>query len=143
MHEWLLAEHGGAPGLLDEGNLDASLASPRNHPAHANPDVFDIAAIYAPSPTRNPPFQDGNKRIAFVIAGVFLELNGFRLEAPERDAYHAMMALSTRGMDEVEFAGWMRANARKFRRGGERAASTAAPARKRGGTAVSRMRRPR
>ena len=30
---------------------------------------------------RNPPFLDGNKRIALTVAAVFLELNGYQLDA--------------------------------------------------------------
>ena len=81
IHERLLAEHGGAPGLLDEGLLDAALASPRNHFAYERADIPRLAAAYAYALTQNHPFADGNKRIALTVAGVFMELNGLRLEA--------------------------------------------------------------
>jgi len=107
IHEQLLAEHGGAPGLLDEGMLDAALASPRNHFAHGQKDLFHLAAAYASAITRDHPFLDGNKRVALTLAGVFLELNGYRLEAPENDAVNAMLALSTRDIDWEGFAAWL------------------------------------
>ena len=114
IHECLLAEHGGAPGLLEEGRLDAALASPRNHFAHQERDIFRLAAAYAHGITRDHPFQDGNKRVALTIAGVFLELNGFRLEAPENDAVSATLALSTREIDEEGFAAWLRDSCSKI-----------------------------
>ena len=116
MHEMLLAEHGGSPGILSEAGLEAALASPRNHLAHANPDLFDLAAQYASAITRSHPFKDGNKRVALTVAGVFLEMNGLRLEAPERDAVNAMLALSTRELDESAFAEWLRMNSTKLPR---------------------------
>jgi death-on-curing protein len=64
IHGRLLAEHGGAAGLLDEGALDAALASPSNHFAHGEKDLFRLAAAYAHAISRNHPFQDGNKRVA-------------------------------------------------------------------------------
>jgi death-on-curing protein len=133
IHERLLAEHGGSPGILNEGGLDAALASPQNHLAHGNPDLFDLAAQYASALTRNHPFQDGNKRVAFTVAGVFLELNGFRLDAPEQEAVSAMIALSSRAFGESVFAAWLRKNSSRH------------PAQKkpRAGGMTSRRRRPR
>ena len=43
IHERLLAEHGGAPGLLDEGLVDAALASPKNHFAYTRADTLRLA----------------------------------------------------------------------------------------------------
>jgi death-on-curing protein len=108
IHERLLAEHGGAPGLLDEGMLDAALASPENHFAYQRTDLLRLAAAYAYASTQSHPFTDGNKRIALMVAGVFMELNGFRLEASEQDAANATRALSSREIDEVGFADWLR-----------------------------------
>ena len=108
IHGSLLAEHGGAPGLLDEGLLDAALASPKNHFAYEHADIPRLAAAYAHALTQNHPFADGNKRVALTVAGVFLELNGFRLDASEQDAAQATRALSSREIDEVEFATWLR-----------------------------------
>lgn len=108
IHERLLAEHGGAPGLLDEGMLDAALASPKNHFAYQRADVFRLAAAYAYTLTKNHPFTDGNKRVALTVTGVFMELNGCRLEASEQDAANAMRALSSRAIDEVGLADWLR-----------------------------------
>jgi death-on-curing protein len=113
IHERLLAEHGGPAGVLDEGKLEAALASPRNHFAYGEKDLFQLAAAYAHAITRDHPFQDGNKRVALTLVGVFLELNGFRLDAPENDAVNATLALSTREIDQDGFAAWLRASSSK------------------------------
>lgn len=105
IHETLLAQHGGAAGILDEGLLDAALMGPRNHFAYDQP---DIAAAYAHGLTRNHPFSDGNRRVALTVAGVFLELNGFRLNAPEQEAVTATLALSERTLDAGTFAAWLK-----------------------------------
>lgn len=112
MHETLLAEHGGPSGILSEDVLEAALPSL----AQGQPDLFDLAAKYAASLTLNHPFQDGNKRVALTVAGVFLELNGRRLEATEADAVNAILALSTKSMDEPGFAQWLRLNCIDTRR---------------------------
>jgi death-on-curing protein len=115
IHEGLLAEHGGAPGLIDEGMLDAALASPKNHFAYQHADILRLAASYAYALTQNHPFTDGNKRVALTVAGVFMELNGFRLEASEQDAANATRALSSREIDEPGFAGWLRTCSSRLR----------------------------
>jgi death on curing protein len=109
VHEQLLAEHGGARGIRDEGLVDSALASPRHHFAYGETDVFELAAIYANAITRNHPFHDGNKRVALTAAGMFLELNGYQLTASEEEAAAAARALSDRGIDEKGFAEWLRA----------------------------------
>jgi death on curing protein len=108
LHGRLLAEHGGSPGLLDRGLLESAPFAPRNHRLYGEPDIFDLAAQYAHALTRNHPFVDGNKRAAFAAAGVFLELNGHRLTAPETDAVLAMLALSSGELDATGFADWLR-----------------------------------
>jgi death on curing protein len=113
-HERLVADHGGAPGLLDEGLLEAALAAPRNRFAYEACDIFRLAAAYAWAFNQNHPFVDGNKRVALTVAGVFLEMNGFRLESSEQDASQATLALSSRGMTEEQFAAWLSLASRKM-----------------------------
>lgn len=110
IHARLLAEHGGGSGIRDQGLLEAALAGPHNHRAYRNTDIFDLAAQYAEGITRNHPFIDGNKRTAFAAAGIFLELNGQRLNAPEPDAVQAVLALTNNEMKVAEFAAWLRSS---------------------------------
>ena len=128
-HERLLALHGGKPGLLEEGRLDAALDSPKNrfHYASVTPDVFQLAAAYAYALTRDHPFVDGNKRMALVVSGVFLELNGFRLEASEGEAYSATDALANGELDDEQFANWLRDSSKRMSatRSGTKKARTA------------------
>jgi death on curing protein len=111
LHGRLLAEHGGSPGLRDRGLLESAMAAPRDHRFYGDPDIFDLAAQYAHAITRNHPFERGNKRVAFAAAGVFLELNGHRLTAPETDAVLAVLALSRGDLDAAGFADWLRGSA--------------------------------
>ena len=108
IHGRLLAEHGGASGLRDESLLESALAAPANHFEYSQADIFMLAATYAFALTSNHPFVDGNKRTAFVSAGVFLELNGYRLEASEPDAVLAVLALSRGELDAEGFSKWLK-----------------------------------
>ncbi len=79
-----------------------------NHFEYDGADVFTLAATYAHALTSNHPFVDGNKRTAFAAAGVFLELNGFRLTATEPDAVPTVLALSKGEMRVEDFQEWLR-----------------------------------
>lgn len=115
LHQQSLARFGGGEGVRDEGLLESALARARNI-AEYNPDadVISLAAAYAFGIARNHPFVDGNKRAAFLAAVLFLERNGWRLEASQTDAYTAMMALASGEIDEGKYAAWFKANAKRI-----------------------------
>jgi death-on-curing protein len=116
IHDRLLALHGGAAGVRDEGLLESALARPRQHHAYASsPDIIEMAALYTAGIVRNHPFIDGNKRAGFVIGVLFLELNGFDFRASEADATQVVMGLAARTLDEHSFTAWLRANAGRKR----------------------------
>jgi death-on-curing protein len=100
-------------GLRDEGLLESALARPQQLFAYGKPSLFDLAAAYAFGLVRNHPFLDGNKRIGFTTAVVFLELNGYRFAASEVDATIQTLALAAGELDEADYAAWLKANSRK------------------------------
>lgn len=108
LHDESLAEHGGAPGLRDEGLLESALARPLNLAAYGRPDIADLAAAYGVGLAKNHPFVDGNKRVAFLAVGMFLALNGRRLVATQADATLTMLDVASGTLDEPAFAAWLR-----------------------------------
>ena len=112
-HERLLAEHGGAAGIRDEGMLDSGLGRPENLFAYGKLTLFDLAASYAFGLAKNHPFIDGNKRIGFAAATLFLELNGLRFGAPEVDAVLHTLALAAGEESEAAFSEWQKANSKR------------------------------
>jgi len=109
IHETQLAEHGGLVGVRDENLLASALARPHNLDAYGDkPDVAAIAAAYAFGIARNHPFFDGNKRIAFVVMELFLNLNGRLLEASDAECITTMQALAAGGLSEEDLAAWLR-----------------------------------
>ncbi len=110
LHDESLAEHGGLPGMRDEGLLDSALARPQNLAAYGQPDAADLAASLGVGLAKNHAFVDGNKRAAFLAVGLFFALNGHRLAAPQTDATLTMMAVASGDLDEAGFADWLRAH---------------------------------
>ena len=113
LHNRLLALHGGAEGLRDDGLLQSALARPRQLYAYADtPDIIEMAAAYTAGIVRNHPFVDGNKRTGFVIGILFLELNGYRFSASEEAAAQAVVELAGGAFDEAHYTSFLRANTR-------------------------------
>ena len=108
LHDESLAEHGGAAGIRDEGLLESALGRPLNLDAYGKPDFADLAASYAIGLAKNHAFVDGNKRTAFLAAGVFLHLNGYRLGVSQVDATLTMLAVAAGELGEAGFAAWLR-----------------------------------
>ena len=112
-HECLLAEHGGLAGIRDEGLLDSALGKPQNLFKSSKPSLFDLAASYSFGLTKNHPFLDGNKRIGFAAAILFLELNGFRFAATEVDVVLRTLALAAGEMTEGDYGVWLKVNSKR------------------------------
>jgi death-on-curing protein len=112
VHEQLIAQFGGGTGLRDAGLLDSALARPMHLAAYEQPTLPELAASYAFGLVKNHPFIDGNKRIGFVAATLFLELNGLRFQATEADAVIQTLALATGDVDEAGYAAWLEKNSR-------------------------------
>lgn len=112
-HERLLAEHGGSAGLRDAGLFESALGRPENLFAYGKPTLFDLAASYAFGLVKNHPFIDGNKRIGFGTATLFLELNDRHFGATEVDVVLRTLALAAGEMSEAAYAEWLKANSKR------------------------------
>jgi len=108
LHDESLAEHGGASGLRDEGLLDSALARPLNLSLNEAPDMAGLAAAYGVGLAKNHAFVDGNKRTAFLAMGLFLGINGYRLQATQVEATLTMRSVAAGDLDEAAFAEWIR-----------------------------------
>jgi death on curing protein len=113
VQEELLAQFGGLAGIRDEHMLDSALARPQHLFAYGEPSVFELAASYGFGLVKNHPFVDGNKRIGFTMAVLFLELNGYRFNAAEADAVVQTLALAAGEMSEAAYAEWLKVNSKR------------------------------
>ena len=106
----LLNRFGGLAGIRDEGLLDSAINKPKNLFAYGQPTLFELAASYATGLVKNHPFLDGNKRIGFMAAYVFLGANGWSLEATEEEAVLETLALAAGESTESDYAAWLTKN---------------------------------
>ena len=109
LHAESLAEHGGREGVRDGGLLESALSRARNlHAYDGVDDIARLAAAYGFGVARNRPFNDGNKRAAFLAIGVFLARNGHGFYAGKVDSIVKILGLAAGELGEDELAAWIR-----------------------------------
>ena len=109
IHQMLLSEHGGLPGIRDEALLDSALTRPQQRFSYSDkPSIFDLAASYSYGLAKNHPFVDGNKRVALTVAAIFLELNGYSLDTSEAEAVVIFEQLAAGDLTEEDLANWFK-----------------------------------
>ena len=87
LHEQLVNETGGSPGLRDEGLLESALASPFQEFATYSPyqTIQQKAARLGFSLVMNHPYIDGNKRIGAHAMLTLLALNGIEIACTQKE----------------------------------------------------------
>ena len=106
MHTVLMQRYGGVPGVRDPGALEAALFRPQTG---YYDDIVAEAAALLESLAINHPFVDGNKRIAFAAADVFLRINGWCLQRAPMQIYAEMIQMFESGTLDIEhLEPWLR-----------------------------------
>lgn len=87
LHQHLVDETGGSPGLRDEGLLDSALNAPFQvfGDTGAYPSLQQKAARLCCGLVKNHPFIDGNKRIGAHAMLVFLAVDGLKLSYTQKE----------------------------------------------------------
>ena len=114
-HDRQINEHGGLPGLRDEGLLLSALSKPENayHCSDPKPDAAELAAACGFGFAKNYPFNDANKRTALIAMRLFLRLNGYDLAASPEDKYKMIIRVAASNISENELAQWVRKHWKK------------------------------
>jgi len=84
MQHRLIELFGGAHGVRDKGAVEAAVFRPQTGYYNS---IEEEAAALMESLANNHGFVDGNKRIAFTVADVFLRRNGFFIEVEGLDGH--------------------------------------------------------
>lgn len=115
IHGEILAESGGASGILNQGILESTLNKPKNlYHYEENVTLYKLAASYGYGLAKNHGFVDGNKRIALIAVYTFLSINGIEMTASEIDATNVFLDLAASLQTQEEamekLASWLQIN---------------------------------
>lgn len=97
LHNQLLSQTGGLPGLRDDGLLESALSAPFQSfgDADAFPSLPQKAARLGYGLIKNHPFVDGNKRIGTHAMLVFLAVNGTELVYTQKELSDIILAVAS------------------------------------------------
>ena len=103
IHRDQIDRYGGSYGLRDEGLVRSALAQPLAtfEGEFLHPTLYVMAAAYLFLLVRNHGFVDGNKRVAAVVARVFLYINNIMLQ-PDEDEFYDIVDAAAQGKASKE-----------------------------------------
>jgi death-on-curing protein len=118
LHQRILAESGGTPGVRDLGGIASAVSQPKVSVGgqDAYPTLIDKAAALGFSLIRNHGFLDGNKRIAHAAMEVFLIMNDIEISASVDEQERFMLSLAAGQVSRESLAEWLRSNVATLRR---------------------------
>ena len=109
IHFEQIREHGGLAGIRDESLLEAALARPQQKWSYnKSPQLAELAAAYCYGILRSHPFNDGNKRVAFLTMVVFLGLNKLEFNAEETEAVSIILDAAAGRLSESNLTDWIK-----------------------------------
>ena len=109
MHEQLLEQTGGMPGVRDEGLLQSALEAPFQSFGGEDvyPSVQQKAARLGYGLIKNHPFLDGNKRIGTHVMLVFLWINGVELDYTQQELEDIILSVAASKAGNAELLQWL------------------------------------
>lgn len=107
----IMRDQGHTLHLRDRGALEAAFARPRQYADYA-PDcgLCELAALTFDAIATRHPLVDGNKRLAWLTAATFLDLNGCYLDARDIEVFEIGMALIEKRVSIQDMAAFLDRN---------------------------------
>lgn len=115
INEVVVEAGGGSVGIRDLGLIDSAANRPRAtfDGEDLYLDLFSKAAALFHSLAFNHAFLDGNKRTAVAAAAQLLYLNGFRLEADEKELEDFVVQVVEEHYEVERISEWLKENAKE------------------------------
>ena len=96
-------------GLVGDKSLEGALSRVDNRLTYGLiDDIYSLAASYVTAISQAHCFNDGNKRTAFQVLELVLDLNGIQVIWDVEAVGQKIVLLSQSKLDEADFAQWLR-----------------------------------
>lgn len=115
LHDQMVKRFGGSHGVRDLGLIESAVERPKAtfDGVDLYPDIFTKAAALMHSLLKNHAFVDGNKRTAYSSCGVFLKLNGHKLQNMHKESIKFTMDVENNSLPLEEIAKWLKKHSKK------------------------------
>ncbi|MBL4730044.1 MAG: type II toxin-antitoxin system death-on-curing family toxin [Sulfurimonas sp.] len=109
IHKLLIVKYGGLEGIRDKGLLDSSINRPFQtfSKNELYPSVIDKASVLIESIVKNHPFVDGNKRVGLYLCLVFLQQNGYKIDATDNEKYDFVILIAESKINFENIKTWI------------------------------------
>ena len=110
LHDLVIQQSGGSPGIRDRGMVDSAVYQPQATfgGQELHPTLALKAAALGYSLALNHGFIDGNKRIAHAAMETFLVWNDHQIDSPVDEQERVFLALAAGILNRDDFAEWVR-----------------------------------
>jgi len=96
-------------GMAGDKSLEGALSRVDNRLKYGLiDDIYSLAASYATAISQAHCFNDGNKRTAFQVMDLILDLNGINAIWDVEEVGQKLVLLSQSKLDEADLAQWLR-----------------------------------
>ena len=96
-------------GMAGDKSLEGALSRVENRLNYGLiEDIYSLAASYAVAVSQAHCFNDGNKRTAFQVMDLILDLNGIHAGWDVEEVGQKIVLLSQSKLDETDLAQWLR-----------------------------------
>jgi len=116
LHKAIFERYGGSYGVRDESLLDSALKAPFMTFGGEDlyPDELEKIVRFGFGLVSNHPFHDGNKRIGALVLLTLLELNGYKIDATNKEFSDIIydVASGSEGKDFEDLLDWIRKHTR-------------------------------
>jgi len=115
IHRRGIEEHGGSGELRDRGLLESAVAMPAAQfgGQFLHDGLPAMSAAYLFHLCKNHPFVDGNKRLSVTVAEVFVELNGHRLVATDKQLESLTLGVADSSISKQEATKFFESHVKK------------------------------
>lgn len=110
IHDQMIKQFGGSQGIRDLELVESAIGRPQatfdGNDLYKT--IFEKGAALLQSLLKNHPFVDGNKRTALTAAGIFLELNKYKLINDHDNEVNFALRVDNEHLTIEQIAEWLK-----------------------------------
>lgn len=113
IHDRIIDSFSKEKGKMNLGNLEAALERVEGYKGNDGEALFWKATILLERITLGHPFIDGNKRTAYETAKLFLQVNGYKLDAEEEEVISLLVGIAKSRKNRFSIKNWLEQHSTK------------------------------
>ncbi|MBI4096585.1 MAG: type II toxin-antitoxin system death-on-curing family toxin [Candidatus Levybacteria bacterium] len=116
IHDSMIELYGGSFGIRDIGLIQSAVSRPQASFAGIDlyPTIFNKVAALFHSLMFNHAFLDGNKRTTMTATARFLAINGYSMEATQKEFVEFPIRVENKHLSLEAIAGWLKKHSKKI-----------------------------